>query len=136
LILCTLSSAQKVYFIPSRSGSELDRLKKNVQIAEAVYSSTLTQLEINKTNTSNLYPPISLLTQPNLPKEASAPKTPIVLAGSLIGTLFLTTALLSLWWRDRYQQRFLYLDAVNNNHHQNHKFNSNSIDDLDMVTRR
>ncbi len=120
----------------SRSGSELDRLKKNVQIAEAVYSSTLTQLEINKTNTSNLYPPISLLTQPNLPKEASAPKTPIVLAGSLIGTLFLTTALLSLWWRDRYQQRFLYLDAVNNNHHQNHKFNSNSIDDLDMVTRR
>ena len=59
----------------SRFGSELDRLKKNVQIAEAVYSSTLTQLEIDKTNTSNIYPPISLLTQPNLPTEPSSPKT-------------------------------------------------------------
>jgi DNA-binding NarL/FixJ family response regulator/uncharacterized protein involved in exopolysaccharide biosynthesis len=120
----------------SRAGSELDRLKKNVQIAEAVYSSTLTQLEINRTNTSNLYPPISLMTQPTLPKEPTSPKTPIVLAGSLIGTFSLTTALFSLWWRDRYQQRFLDLDAIGNNYHQNHKFNSNSIDDLDIVIRR
>ncbi|NJL51862.1 MAG: hypothetical protein HC930_05855 [Hydrococcus sp. SU_1_0] len=65
----------------SRSGSELDRLKKNVQIAEAVYSSTLTQLEINQTDTSNLYPPISLLTQPNLPKTSTSPKKTYIFIG-------------------------------------------------------
>lgn len=123
----------------SRSGSKLDRLRKNVQIAEAVYSSTLTQLEINQTNTSNLYPPISLLTQPNLPIEPSSPNTKLVLLGSLIGSLFLTTALLSLWWRDRYQQHLLSLDAVSNNNHRNynhHQVSSNSLDSLDIVSRR
>ncbi len=111
----------------SRFGSELDRLRKNVQIAEAVYSSTLTQLEIN------LYPPISLLTQPDLPTNPSSPKTSLVLLGSAIATFFLTLALLSLWWRDRYQQNILELDAIGNNHHQN---NSNSLDSLDIVIRR
>jgi DNA-binding NarL/FixJ family response regulator/uncharacterized protein involved in exopolysaccharide biosynthesis len=120
----------------SRSSSKLNRLNKNVQIAEAVYSSTLTQLEVNKTNTSNLYPPISLLIQPDLPTEPSSPKTQLVLAGSLIGTFFLTTALFSLWWRDLYQQRFFSLDKISNNHHQNHKLNSNSMDDLDIVIKR
>ncbi|MGF1589130.1 MAG: response regulator [Pleurocapsa sp.] len=123
----------------SRFGSELDRLKKNVQIAEAVYSSTLTQLEIDKTNTSNIYPPISLLTQPNLPTEPSSPKTILVLLGSSIATFFLTVGLLSLWWRDRYQQNLLDLDAVSNNNHTNHHHHhnsSNSLDSLDIVIRR
>lgn len=116
----------------SRFGSELNRLEKNEQIAEAVYSSTLTQLEISKTNTSNIYPPISLLTQPNLPIEPSSPKTSLVLLGSLIASLFLTTALLSLWWRDRYQQNLLSLDALNNN---NHKIASNSPNNLNIVVK-
>jgi uncharacterized protein involved in exopolysaccharide biosynthesis len=117
----------------SRFGSELNRLAKNEQIAEAVYSSTLTQLEISKTNTSNIYPPISLLTQPNLPMEPSSPKTSLVLMGSAIASFFLTTALLSLWWRDRYQQNLLALDALNNN---NHKIVSNSANNMNIVVKR
>jgi uncharacterized protein involved in exopolysaccharide biosynthesis len=80
----------------SRFDSELNRLKKNEQISEAVYSSTLTQLEINKTNTSNIYPPIFLLTQPSLPVKPSSPKTLFVLIGSAMGSFLLTTSLLSL----------------------------------------
>ncbi len=112
----------------SRSGSKLDRLRKNVQIAEAVYSSTLTQLEINQTNTSNLYPPISLLTQPNLPIEPSSPKTTFILLGSLMGSFFLTTALLSLWWRDRRSSDALSWE--NNSNQNNHRALSSSDDNI------
>jgi uncharacterized protein involved in exopolysaccharide biosynthesis len=80
----------------SRFVSELNRLEKNKQISEAVYSSTLTQLETNKTNTSNIYPPIYLLTQPNLPVKPSSPKTLFVLIASAMGSFLLTTSLLSL----------------------------------------
>jgi DNA-binding NarL/FixJ family response regulator/uncharacterized protein involved in exopolysaccharide biosynthesis len=112
----------------SRSGSELDRLKKNVQIAEAVYSSTLTQLEINQTDTSNLYPPISLLTQPNLPKASISPKKSYILLGSALGSFFLTTGLLSLWARDRRNQELLLIN--NGNLNNNRKVLVNSVKSL------
>ena len=92
---------QKEQSLRSRSGSELNRLQKNEQIAETVYSSTLTQLEIDRGNTSNIYPPISLLTKPNLPTEASSPKPTLVLLGSIVASFFLTTGLLSLYYRER-----------------------------------
>lgn len=118
----------------SRSGSELDRLKKDVQIAEAVYSSTLTKLEIKRTDTSNLYPPISLLTQPNLPKEPSAPKTALILLGSAVGSFFLTTALLSLAWRDRRDRHLLALNNINRNslNSHNHKALASSRNRIDL----
>jgi DNA-binding NarL/FixJ family response regulator/uncharacterized protein involved in exopolysaccharide biosynthesis len=112
----------------SRSGSELDRLKKNVQIAEAVYSSTLTKLEISQTDTSNLYPPISLLTQPSLPKASTSPKKTYVLSGSALGSFFLTTGLLSLWARDRRNQEHLLISNGNLNH--NRKVLANSVKSL------
>jgi DNA-binding NarL/FixJ family response regulator/uncharacterized protein involved in exopolysaccharide biosynthesis len=80
----------------SHFDSELNRLEKDEQISKAVYSSILTQLEINKTNTSNIYPPIYLLTQPNLPVKPSSPKTLFVLIGSAMGSFLLTNLLLSL----------------------------------------
>jgi DNA-binding NarL/FixJ family response regulator/uncharacterized protein involved in exopolysaccharide biosynthesis len=80
----------------SRFVSELNRLEKNEQISEAVYSSTLTQLKTNKTNTANIYPPIYLLTQPNLPVKPSSPNTLFVLIASAMGSFLLTTSLLSL----------------------------------------
>jgi uncharacterized protein involved in exopolysaccharide biosynthesis len=112
----------------SRSGSELDRLKKNTQVAEAVYSSTLTKLEVNQTDTSNIYPPISLLTQPNLPKKPSSPTAPFILLGSALGSFFLTTALLSLWWRDRRNHHFLLINS--NKINSNGKVLSNSLKSL------
>jgi uncharacterized protein involved in exopolysaccharide biosynthesis len=117
----------------SRSGSELDRLKKNVQIAEAVYSSTLTQLEINQTDTSNLYPPISLLTQPNLPKASISPKKSYVLFGSALSSFFLTTALLSLWARDRRNQELLLINNGNLNY--NRKVLADSVKSLKRILK-
>lgn len=117
----------------SRSGSELNRLQKNEQIAETVYSSTLTQLEIERANTSNIYPPISLLTQPNLPKEAGSPKTALILLGSTVGSFFLTTALLSLYWRDRRDRQMIYL---NNGGSSNKKVLANSQKSFEINLRQ
>ena len=100
----------------SEGTSKLENLRSNLQIAEAVYSSLLSRLELSKSNASNTYPTISLLTQPNLPKEPSAPKTKLILFGSAMGFFFLTTALLSLWWRDR---RFPNTLSLKNNYRKN-----------------
>ena len=116
----------------SRSGSELNRLKKNEQIAETVYSSILTQLEIDRANTSNIYPPISLLTQPSLPTEASSPKAVLVLLGSTVGSFFLTTALLSLYWRDRRDRQMVY---INNGGSNNNKALANSRKSFELNLR-
>jgi DNA-binding NarL/FixJ family response regulator/uncharacterized protein involved in exopolysaccharide biosynthesis len=80
----------------SRFDSELNKLEKNKQISEALYSSLLTKLEIDKTNTANMSPPILLLTQPSLPVKPSSPNTLFVLIGSAIGSFLLTTSFLSL----------------------------------------
>lgn len=116
----------------SRSGSQLDRLKKNVQIAEAVYSTALTQLEINQSNTANLYPPISLMTQPSLPTKPSSPKTILILLGSATGSFFLTVALLSLWQRDRRNYDFLF----SNNGKVNNKTSFNSLDSFEITLKQ
>lgn len=115
----------------SSLGSELDRLKKNVQIAEVVYSSALTELEINQANTANIYPPVSLMTQPSLPKKPSSPKTGLVVLGSLVASGLLTTTLLSLWGRDRRNHELLFL----NNGRGNHQVRANASDSLDIILK-
>ena len=81
--------------------SNLEGLKRDVQIAEAVFSSTLTQLDLSKTEIFSSYPQIQVLTKPTLPQETSAPNETLVLLGSALGSLFITTGIVSLWWRDR-----------------------------------
>ncbi|MGF1539024.1 MAG: hypothetical protein ACFCU5_01010 [Pleurocapsa sp.] len=99
------------------SGAKVEKLRKNLQIAEAVYSSISTELEINKSKASSIYPSISLLTSPELPDEPSSPQPKLVIFGAVLASFFLTTALVSLKHRDRQMQGFLSLD---------HNFNSNS----------
>ena len=113
-----MTQLQAVQKERSRSGSELDRLKKNVQIAEAVYSSALSQLEINLSNTADIYPPVSVLTPPDLPQKPSSPQTLPVLIGSSLGSFFLTTALASAYWRTR-RDRQIYIgdDDSSNGYH-------------------
>jgi DNA-binding NarL/FixJ family response regulator/uncharacterized protein involved in exopolysaccharide biosynthesis len=102
------------------SGARVEKLRKNLQIAEAVYSSIWTELEINKSKASSIYPSISLLTSPDLPDEPSAPKPKLVIFGAVLASFFLTTALFSLRHRDRQMQRFLSLNHFNSNSQNNH----------------
>ena len=111
----------------SEGTSKLENLRSNLQIAEAVYSSLLSKLELSKSNASNTYPKVSLLTQPNLPAKPSEPKTGLILLGSAMGSFFLTTGLLSLWWRDRIYYNTL---SLKNHSQNNHKALSSSDESI------
>ena len=81
--------------------STLANLQRNVQIAEAVFSSTMTKLDLSKSDIFASYPRIQMITKPSMSDEPSSPKSNFVLIGSSMGSFFLTTGLFSLWWRDR-----------------------------------
>ena len=117
----------------SQGTSKLENLRSNLQIAEAVYSSLLSKLELSKSNASNTYPAISLLTQPNLPTKQSEPRTKLILLGSVMGSFFLTTALLSWWWRDR--RYYNALSWENNYSQNNHKALSNSDNIIQKIIK-
>lgn len=89
----------------SVEGSELENLRRDVQIAEAVFSSTLTQLDMSKSNIFASYPRIQMLTPPALPEEPSSPKTLLALLGAGMSSVFFTAGFLLLWIRDVKNQR-------------------------------
>jgi DNA-binding NarL/FixJ family response regulator/uncharacterized protein involved in exopolysaccharide biosynthesis len=110
--------------------STLANLNRDVQIAEAVFSSTMTKLDLSQSNIFASYPRIQMVTEPNLPEEPNSPNTKFVLLGSSLGSFFLATGLFSLWWRDRRNQRTnqeekqLELNLLPSFNHTN---NSNSV---------
>jgi len=89
----------------SQEESKLDSFQRDVKIAEAVFSSSLTKQQLSKANISASYPPASLVVKPSLPEDASAPKKNIVLLGTAMSSLFFTTGTTLLWLRDRKIQK-------------------------------
>ncbi len=91
----------------SQYGSKLQQLEKDVQLAQAVFSSTATKLDLSRAQTSSSYPPISVVSPPNLPKNVASPKPALVMLGSMMSSLLLTTGLLSLWLKEQRDRRIL-----------------------------
>ncbi|RUR86813.1 GumC family protein [Chlorogloeopsis fritschii PCC 9212] len=79
----------------------LDALKRDLQVAEAVFSSTLTRLDLGKSNAFGSYPLIQLVTEPTLPDSPSQPKKTYAFLGAALGSIFATTGIVLLWQRDR-----------------------------------
>jgi uncharacterized protein involved in exopolysaccharide biosynthesis len=79
----------------------LDSLKRDLEVAEAVFSSTLARLDLGRSNAFGSYPLIQILAEPELPKEPSSPKKKLALLGAALGSLFITTATMTLWLRKR-----------------------------------
>lgn len=79
----------------------LDGLERTEHIAEAVFSSTLTRLDLSQSTISASYPPMSLLTQPSLPQSPKVPATQLVFLGMIVGSGCVTLGTVGLWWRDR-----------------------------------
>ncbi|MEY2833684.1 MAG: hypothetical protein RLZZ574_2943 [Cyanobacteriota bacterium] len=88
----------------SQFGSELEKLQREVQLSEAVFSSTATKLDLAKSQTSASYPPVSLISSPTLPKQSSSPRKELVLLGSLLSSALLTTGLFSHWSRNQFSK--------------------------------
>lgn len=89
----------------AQQGSKLGDLQRNVQVAEAVFSSTLTRLDLSKSNIYSSYPQMQILTQASLPNQPSSPKTKLLWLGTGLGSFLITTGIVSLWWREQYFQR-------------------------------
>ena len=105
----------------TQDASKLQQLQKNVQLAQAVYSSTATKLELSKSKTSASYPPISVVSSPSFPEDAASPKTELVLLGSVMSSLLLTTGLYSLWLKDQRDRQEELLLSNSEKFHQNGK---------------
>lgn len=85
----------------SNKKSVLVNLERDVQIAEAIFTSTLGKLDLANSNISNAYPPVTMRSRPNLPKSPSSPKVVPVLMGTFLASVLLSLGLAALWLRDR-----------------------------------
>lgn len=84
----------------TKKESAYDNLLRDLQIAEAVFASTVTKLDLIKGDPFASYPLTQVIEGPSLPDEPSAPKPKLVLAGSLMGSILVTTGLTLIWWRE------------------------------------
>jgi uncharacterized protein involved in exopolysaccharide biosynthesis len=84
----------------TKKESVLDSLDRDLQIAQAVFASTLTKIDLSKGDPFASFPMIQMIEEPNLPTEASAPKPKLVFAGSFLGSLLVSAGLTLLWWRE------------------------------------
>lgn len=85
----------------TKQEATLEELKRNMQVAEAVFSSNLTRLDINKSDNFGSYPLIQKVIEPSIPKKPSEPKPLFVLAGASLGSIFITAGILLYWLRER-----------------------------------
>jgi uncharacterized protein involved in exopolysaccharide biosynthesis len=85
----------------------LDNLQREVQITEAVFASTLTKINLAKSDIFTAYPLIQVLSNPSLPEKKSSPQPTVVFIGTAIGSILITTGLVMLWWRQELKQKII-----------------------------
>lgn len=85
----------------SRESAELERLEREHQRAEAVYSSAAARLEAGKTDIFGSYPLVQLLATPSTADSHSSPRTLIAVVLGLFGFMMVTLAVMVIWQRDR-----------------------------------
>lgn len=81
----------------------VDRLRQNLQLTEAIFTSTVARLDLNEEDIYSLYPPIQLVTEPSIPTEDNrvSPSAKTVLLGALAGSFVVTLGLLLYWYEKR-----------------------------------
>jgi uncharacterized protein involved in exopolysaccharide biosynthesis len=77
--------------------SRLENLRRDVQVAEAVFTSALARIDTSKSDFFASYPMVQTLEAPLLPTRPSSPQ-PILALGGGVGATFLILAALVLAW--------------------------------------
>lgn len=85
----------------SQKETTLEALKRDLQVAEAVFSSTLANLDITRSNAFGSYPLLQMIAEPNLARVPTSPRKDLALVGASAGSLLITTGILTLWLRQR-----------------------------------
>ncbi len=87
--------------------AELDNLERSYQIAEAVYTSAVTQIDTSKTDVFASYPLVQLLAAPSLPSRPVSPNKPLAIIGGVMGSMMTLFGLFLLWKRKQLIQQIL-----------------------------
>ena len=83
----------------SREVAELDRLQREFDMAEAVFTSAAAKLEANKSDVFASYPVIQMLATPSLNLLPVSPNVMIGIAGGIAGIMFVSFGLIVIWQR-------------------------------------
>lgn len=106
--------------------ASLDALRRDLQISEAVFSSTLASLDASKSNNFGSYPKLQILTEPSLPLEPTSPNKKLAYLGAGLGCLLIDTALLGWWFRQNQRRKFRLQKAELRELQQSSRFSLNS----------
>ena len=81
----------------------IDRLRRNLQVAETIFASTIAKLDLSKDDIYSIYPPIQLVTEPTLADEDDpvSPNKAMVFLAGLAGSFIVSFGLLLLWYENR-----------------------------------
>jgi len=88
-----LSDQLKIY---SREIVELERLQREFNMAEAIFTSAAARLEASKSDVFASYPVLQMLTTPSYPVTQSSPKNIIAIIAGISGFIFITFGLFIL----------------------------------------
>jgi uncharacterized protein involved in exopolysaccharide biosynthesis len=99
-----LGDQLKVY---SREIVELERLQREFNMAEAIFTSAAARLEASKADIFASYPVLQMLTTPSYPMKQGSPKNIIAFVVAVAGFLFITFGLLVLSQRKKLIQVLL-----------------------------
>ncbi|MFT5277488.1 MAG: hypothetical protein ACI97K_002638 [Glaciecola sp.] len=93
-----LSDQLKLY---ARESAVLDRLQREFDLAEAIFTSAAARLEAGKADIFASYPVIQLLTEPSVPNKIHSPIIALGLAAGAVGIIFITSGVTVLCNRRR-----------------------------------
>jgi uncharacterized protein involved in exopolysaccharide biosynthesis len=93
-----LSDQLKIF---ARESAVLDRLQREFDLAEAIFTSAAARLEAGKADVFASYPLLQLLTEPSLPTEIHSPIPALGMAAGIVGIIFITSGVTVLCNRRR-----------------------------------
>jgi uncharacterized protein involved in exopolysaccharide biosynthesis len=99
-----LSDQLKLY---ARESAVLDRLQKEFDLAEAIFTSAAARIEAGKADVFASYPVIQVLTTPSIPAEIDSPIIALGLVAGAVGIIFVTSGVTVLCNRRRLIKRLL-----------------------------
>jgi len=84
---------------------ELEALKKEHLVAEAVYTSAAARLDIGRTDVFDSYPMVQVLSQPSRPENRSQPRLLYAFAAGYLGSFLILMAWGAVWVHKRFGLR-------------------------------
>ena len=80
-----------------------DSFQRNLQVAEAIFTTTLAELDLGKENVYSLYPPTQLVKEPSLPQEnqPTSPNLRMLFLAGMAGSFLVTTGLMLRWFEQQ-----------------------------------